>query len=103
MTPDKIDHTNDNDCADNRVELVEVFAEFAPVLTEFHTQIGQGQAPGPRSEKCVDVKAAAWHAGNSRGERDKSANDRQEAGDEYGEISPTLKEAVGPIQLATAH
>ena len=89
--------------SDDRVEFMEVLAERAPVLAEFHAEVGQRETPGPRSEESIDVEFAARHAGDSGGQRDKCADHGQQARNEHGHISPALKEAVSPVQFAAAH
>src|SRR5579859_1801002 len=49
------------------------------------------------------MEAAAGHAGDSGGQGDEGADHGEEAGDEYGEVSPAREEAVGPVELAAAH
>src|SRR6266849_8773122 len=89
--------------SDHGVELVKVFAERAPVLTEFHACPGKNETPGPRSEKGVDVKLSARHSCNSRRQRDKRTDHRQQTRDEHRRVAPARKEAIGPIELARSH
>src|ERR1700759_2193329 len=103
MAPDEIDHARDQHDSNHSIELVEVLAEFAPVFAELHSKIGEGQAPRPRSEKRVEVKAEARHARNARRQSDEGADHRQQPPDEDSQISPAMKESVGPVEFAAAH
>lgn len=47
VTPDKPNDSDDDHNSDDRVELVKILPEFAPVLAQFHSQPGQPEAPWP--------------------------------------------------------
>src|SRR6202158_1565825 len=85
--------------SDDRVELMEVLAERAPVLAKLHAQVSQRETPGPRSEESIDVEFSARHAGDSGGQRNERADHRQQARNKHGHISPALKKSVSPIQF----
>src|ERR1051326_2892123 len=82
---------------------MEILSEFTPVFAELLAKVGQSETPRPRTQKCVEVEAAAGHADDSGGKCDESADHWQQAGDEYGEVSPAREEAVGPVEFAAAH
>src|SRR6266446_6014264 len=103
VRPDEPTHRGHDQHSNHGVELMKIFAEGAPVLTEFHARPRQNETPGPRSEKGVDVKLSARHSCNSRRQRDKRADHRQQTGDEHRRVAPARKEAIGPIEFATAH
>src|SRR5580692_11399605 len=103
MRPDEVGSGRDQGHSNHGVELVKVFSQFAPVRAQPHSEICQTQAPGPRSEERIDVEADAGHAGYAGRQRNESANYRKEAANEYGEISPVLKEAVGPVEFTASH
>lgn len=60
--PDKPDDQQREQGPDDLVELVEVLAQIAPVFSRFHTEIGQAEAPRPRSQECVKVKTQLRHS-----------------------------------------
>src|ERR1035441_4725193 len=103
VRPEEPDDPAQQQNSDDGVELMEVLAERAPVLAEFHAKVGQHETPGPRSEESIDVEFAARHAGDSGGQRDKGADHGQQARNEYGHVSPAQKEAVGPVEFTVAH
>src|SRR6266478_4781695 len=103
VRPDEPTHRGHDQHSDHGVELMKIFAEGAPVLTELHPCPGKNETPGPRSEKRVGVKLSARHPGNAGGQRDKRAHHRQQPGDEHRRVTPARKEAIGPIEFATPH
>src|SRR5579884_3417597 len=86
--------------ADNSVELVKVLAHGAPVLSQLHADICQHEAPGPRTQEGVDVKLTTRHSCDSGGECNKGSNDRQQPSDKDRGLSPARKEAIRPIEFA---
>ena len=62
---------------------------------------GQGEAPGPRTEKSIDVKSSPGHASNSRGQRDEGAHHRQQPRDEDGDAAEPVEEPVGTANQYT--
>ena len=103
MRPEEPDDPGQQKRSDHGVEFVEVLAERAPVLAQFHAEVGERKTPGPRSEKSINMEFAALHAGDSGGQRDKCSDHGQQARDEHGHVSPAQKEAVGPVEFAAAH
>src|SRR5208282_5069485 len=95
VRPEEPDDPAQQHDSDDRVELMEVLAERAPVLAEFHAEVSQRETPGPRPEESIDVEFAARHAGDAGGQRDKGAD--------HGHVSPAHKEAVGPVEFTVAH
>src|SRR5580693_4068025 len=89
--------------ADDGVELVKILAQRAPVFTQLHPEPGQREAPGPGTEKSIEMKSSAWHAGNSRRQCDESADYREQSCDENRQVSPAREKTVGPIQFSPAH
>ncbi len=47
MAPDEPSQCNQQRHADDGVKSVEVLAEFSPVFSKLHAEIGQSQAPWP--------------------------------------------------------
>src|ERR1039458_5903134 len=74
VRPEEPDNPAQQQDSYDRVELMEVLAERAPVLAELHAEVSQHETPGPRSEESIDVEFAARHAGDSGGQRDKGAD-----------------------------
>src|SRR5579872_4318413 len=103
VRPGEPDYRAHQDHADHRVELVEVFAQSAPVFTELHAQPGQHKAPRPGSKKGIEMEASAGHACDSCGQGDEGAYHRQQSPDEDGEITPAGEKTISPIQFAPAH
>src|SRR5882762_994404 len=103
VRPDEPNQADGERNADYQVELVEVFAQAAPVLAKLHAEIGQCETPGPRSQEGVDMKLAPGHAGDAGGESDKGADHGKQAANQDRSLSPTLEEAVCPVDFAAAH
>ena len=60
VTPDKPNDPDDNHYSDDRVELVEILAQFAPVLAQLHSR--DKPAPGTTAmilEMCRDENGHA--------------------------------------------
>src|ERR1019366_4206749 len=103
VRPEEPDDPAQQQDSDDRVELMEVLAERAPVLAEFHAEVSQHETPGPRSEESIDVEFAARHAGDSGGQRDKGADHGQQARNEYGHPPQAKKEGVAPLDSTGPH
>src|SRR6266404_9675086 len=103
MRPDEPPDPAQQQNSDDRIELMKVFAERAPVFAKFHAKVGQRETPGPRSEKSIDMKFPARHACDSGGQRDERADHGQQTRNEHSHVSPALKKSVSPVQFAAAH
>src|SRR5581483_955444 len=103
MAPDKPDECGHDHDPDHGIELVEILSQFTPVLSQLHPKPGQSQAPGPRSQECVEMKSSAGHACDPGRQGDKGADHRKQTSHEDGQVSPAGKEAVGPVELAPPH
>src|ERR1019366_6935072 len=75
---------------------------FVPLLAQPHADIGQRKAPGPGSDKRVDVELETGHARDSSRQGDESADHGPQASDQYGEGPSPLEEPVGDTELAMA-
>src|SRR5450755_3741562 len=84
------------------IEFMEILAELAPVLAQLHTEVCQGKAPGPRSQKSVDMKSNPRHARDACRQCNESSNHRQQSSDEYCQVSPAGEETIRPIEFAVA-
>ena len=87
---------------DYRIETVEPSLEAGvaiPAFPKFHAHVRQAQAPGPRTNKCVQMETQLRHARYSGRQRYECAHHRQKSADKYRDATVTRKEAFRPIQF----
>src|SRR5580704_8382177 len=103
VRPREPDYSRRQGNANDGIELVKIFAQRAPIFAQLHLEPSQREAPGPGTEKGVEMKSSTRHSGNSRRQCDESADYREQSSDEDRQVSPARAEAVGPIQFSPAH
>ena len=80
VRPDKPNDCRDQCDFNNEMKTMESLFEAwigVPAFAELHACVRQREAPWPRSDKCVDVKAELRHLRNARGKCNEGANHRQ--------------------------
>src|ERR1039458_10187288 len=103
VRPHEVSNCEDDHRQNYGVEAMEPHLQariLVPLFAQPHADIRQRKAPGPRSDKRVDMELQAGHARDSCRECDKSADHRQQASDQYGEGASPLEEPVGDAELA---
>src|SRR6266850_2436949 len=84
MGPEKIAQGERQAEADHDVELMEIVSQMLPLLSHFHTDIGQKIAPGRGTEKGEDDEPINVHAGDAGRQRDEGPDDRKHSAEKYG-------------------
>src|SRR5438105_5481781 len=102
MRPHKPYKPNDQQAANDQIELMEVLAQITPILRHLHTRVGESKAPRPRSDKGIDVKSPARHAPDPRGERNERSDYRQHARNQDGDLAELVKQPVREFEVAFA-
>src|SRR5260370_7507337 len=103
MTPNKPRDSRHQYHPNRGIELVKVFSQFAPVLAQLHSEISQAEAPRPRSQKRVEMKASAGHASHSGRQCDESANHGQQPTKKYRQQSPPAQKLFGHLNSTLSH
>ena len=73
-----------------------------PLVAEFHADVGQGVAPGPGTDKSVDVEANLVHLGNAGGKSDECTDDGEHAADQDGDGAVPCEEVIDAVEIALA-
>ena len=102
VCPDEPDDAGEEQHEDDFLEAEEVGLDVHPVVAKFHSDEGQAETPGPRTEKRVDMKAQARHAGDARRQSDERTHDGQQTRDENGGVAIFAEETVGEVHVVVA-
>ena len=87
MGPEKIAHGKRQADADRDIELMEIVSQVLPLLSHFHTDVGQKITPGQCTEKCVEDEPIDIYSSNTGRQGDESPDDRKHPAKKYRGIA----------------
>src|SRR5438270_7792246 len=103
LLPDEEGDGGQNHAHDHGIRPVEPRGEQLAVLTDFHADPPESQAPGERAHERVDDELAHRHAGDAGGEGDEGPDHRKEARDQHRDLAPAVEESLRPVEVLGVH
>src|SRR5215468_3613855 len=99
MRPEKVAQCERQTEADHNIKLMEIVSQMLPLLSHFHTDIGQKKAPRQRTEKRVEYEPINIYSGNTGWQGDKCPDDRKHSAEKYGCIAILRKPSICELDV----
>jgi hypothetical protein len=102
VRPKKPDDAGDENKFDTEMEAMEDGLEAwvrLPAVAEFHADVREKEAPGPRTDEGIEMKAKLRHTGDTSGQGDEGADNGEQTSNEDGDAAIALEVVFGAVKV----